>query len=560
MRTRFLVSLLLSLFSFSSLAIDTGEGIILPDGSIVIADVFLDQDIFQPAQRPKRIALNPRLSLQTRIYAKYLDNRASRVSLTEKTWIDSDWIEVDSEKNRKDLYFYVVPDVEKLRYYCAPGRGKTYKVMGHASVNEYACTSGNETFFVEEKFRSLSLKEQALLLMHERMTAKRDKNLGRNFPVIGNTLNTFSALIEIRMEHQSGVLRKLTQAEFLNLKTFYSEVFELAKFYHPYSELKSTELIPTQNGGGLVSKDLEIQPGALVDLDSRIYAKGTLFPESRVLNSTIFGELNLREGASISNSVFQNRRNSDIFLDIGENSIISESEISSEHFEVGADAKIERSRIALSLRAGVSLVLSLSELVIGSSNEKPTVYQLGNNQSLRRGKIVSSHSSYGVPQGYEVRPIILNIPGMKTPCFELAQEELKESSLHCRYGTYRGGESMHDRFLSARNFNTGDVVGSVTPSSTRRFQDKHKLYSAIDTFDVSFKLLPNRGDTRGIGEFMIHEEQILKVVSFKRYVYRSYELHMPDWFSFSNLGALAAEYGAVLEHSRIIFPLHKATE
>lgn len=146
-----------------------GDVVILPDDSVVLADPFIDSGAHQPDNMPPLRALNPRILQAINLYQKASNKMVNQLAVVNGKSEVAALLAVLATRNN-DLRFYGVRNAEELNNFCAPGGRKIYKLPNGAQVQQVACTAGTETFIVEPLFVQLSLRDQALLLIHERLT------------------------------------------------------------------------------------------------------------------------------------------------------------------------------------------------------------------------------------------------------------------------------------------------------------------------------------------------------------------------------------------------------
>ncbi|MDO9180953.1 MAG: hypothetical protein Q7U04_01030 [Bacteriovorax sp.] len=125
------------------------------------------------------------------------------------------------------LRFYAVQSASELNDFCASGGRKIYKLHEGQIANQVACTSGVETFLVEPLFLRLSLRDQVLLLVHERLTPLRDKFGGKNYSAIARFTTGFGEYIDLYKKEAEGTYPILNNDETNRLTIFFISTEEI---------------------------------------------------------------------------------------------------------------------------------------------------------------------------------------------------------------------------------------------------------------------------------------------------------------------------------------------
>lgn len=285
-----------------------GDAMVMADDSVVLADAWLDQNSSQPnyASLGAR-ALHPRLRKNISDYEKIVKDLG--VMLSSKSGLSKGDIvrELQRLSSVDNLKFYAVADADELNRSCRSGGSKKYALPAGTSVMQVACTKGNDTFIVEPIFKKLSLKEQTLLLIHERLTTLRDVAEGKNYSAIArftSGLRTYAALYR---EQSKGKYRLLSKDEIQKLSDFYYSYEELEKRASDL-EIDSFDYIPHVNGGGLIHRDALVAKSAFIGLNTFLLVTR---PEAVVIRENAFlkgariaaDSIEIGEGTRILNSV-----------------------------------------------------------------------------------------------------------------------------------------------------------------------------------------------------------------------------------------------------------------
>lgn len=300
-----------------------GDAVILPDGEVVLADVFLDRNQAQPDNMPRRISLNPLLLLQVQKYSLLLNQQVDRSTLFSD---ESEVVKLYQEVGLRNsnLVFYSVKDENELNTYCASGGRKAYLLPSGANVTQVACTSGKEIFLVESTFKKMDLLNQSLLLLHERLTTLRDQYGGKNYGAISGVTNGLGTIVKIAYKQQNGDRTSLSDTDLAKLSNFYKALIEI-EYRNKDVSADLLDWKIQKNGGGLIHKHAEVSEGAFVGvttvvgsnvvvqngatlLDAKIYPMGQkaqveIESGVEVINSSIFGRsVILAEKSKIKNS------------------------------------------------------------------------------------------------------------------------------------------------------------------------------------------------------------------------------------------------------------------
>jgi hypothetical protein len=315
----------LSLSAFAGAGPSNGGGgdvVILPDDRVVLADSFLRSDAPQPNNMPPLRVLNPRLLQLAGAYA----NIGSPLF---RFFGPRNYSEVEAEVRKlatrnSGLRFYAVQDQNELNMFCAPGGRKNYKLPTGYSVAQVACTAGNETFLVEPLFLRLSLRDQVLLLVHERLTTLRDKMGGKNYSAIARLTTGLNTYLDVYKEQTKSKYRVLNEDEVQKLTELYIAIEEIQ--YRDFDPgVNSFQWHAHAYGGGRVHSMASVDPTALVSLDSLAPANATLAARTKLIHSYI-----------TSNSR----------IELGEDVIIQDSNVQSVGvMAIGARTRISQSRV-----------------------------------------------------------------------------------------------------------------------------------------------------------------------------------------------------------------------
>ena len=372
-----------------------GDVIILPDDSVVLADPFIDSGAPQPNNMPPLRALNPRILQVINLY-----NKASTSLITDLADKESDINGVLSKlaTRNNDLRFYGVQTVEELNQFCAPGGRKIYKLPNGAQVQQVACTAGNETFMVEPLFARLSLRDQGLLLVHERLTTLRDQYGGKNYSAIARFTTGLNLYLSLYGEQTKKKYRELTDVEQKILSDFYVAIEEIEKRNSEITD-NSFQWGAHKNGGGRVHVAAIVDESAFISLNSVITKGSEIGANVKIKNfyNEYLLPLIAEENASIDTlvtSYYVNRNypqysvkpSAQSMIKVKANSSVVQTQIHNniDGVTIGEDSQLKNVQLSLSFfNSGTKLSLKDTALT-------GKVIKIGNNVSVEGSKLSSS--------------------------------------------------------------------------------------------------------------------------------------------------------------------------
>ncbi len=408
------VAMMLTLNSFAGSEGGGGDAVILPNGDVVLADVFLDRNQPQPNNMPKRISLNPKLLLQVKIYTQYMEQLLNRtrpvISYNRYGHLQLHTYETvnlftELGKRESKLVFFSVADEKELNTFCASGGRKVYTLPDGAQVTQVACTSGDEVFLVEPIFRRMSVMHQALLLMHERMTTLKDQFGGKNYGAIAGITSGLGELLKQTYEQQNGRYVRLNSKEQLRIQHFYEALIEL--------EYRNNEIPVTalnwrihQNGGGFIRHGADVADSAFIGITSIIGEDVTVSENSIVLDSSVLGQSTIERSVKIHSSMIDG-----MSVTVGEGSNLLETSLHANNFHTGKKFTAKEAKIKL---------------------ENSKFIQLNDNQKVTKGSLEENKLGY-LPKGVHLEIPQLTFKEVKTSCqkkISFYKREEGESECH----------------------------------------------------------------------------------------------------------------------------------
>jgi hypothetical protein len=355
-----------------------GDAVILPNGDVVLADIFLDRNGPQPANMPRRISLNPKLLLQLKIYGQFFTKVFEKTDIFVESSNNNEVNEIIKllqvlGVRENDLVFYAVKDQDELNTYCASGGTKSYLLPDGAKVTQVACTSGVEVYLVESLFKKMNLLNQALLLIHERLTTLRDQFGGKNYGAIAGVTTGLGEILKQAYLQQNKKYNDLSESEKLNVHHFYEGLIELV-YRNKEIPLTVLDWDIHKNGGGLVKRGAEVDESAFVGATSVITQSTSIAAKAIVVNSSFIGKIKIDEESSIINSSIKANR-----------------------FSSGR---------------GFSMSNSVIDIF---SKDRPEELILNDNQQINKGLIKSNYNYYA-PKGMKLNYPKISVPKTLTNC------------------------------------------------------------------------------------------------------------------------------------------------
>jgi hypothetical protein len=385
--------ILLSCFSQGLFASDA---VILKDGSVVLADVFLDQDADQLSNRPKAIALNPRLILQAKLYAQFMDQRI--LSILE----DKDGPNFLDLIDPQDIGFlhYIVKDVEELGKFCSPGTGKRFILESNENISKVACSVGKETYFVGPSFVKLSLQEQALVIIHERFTLLRDDRGGRDFGNVGKVVTMARSFLRIAYEQQQRNFRTLENSELLAIESFYSSLIYLLSHNISQTYAFTTNWKIHPNGGGILLASPNVDPEAFIDHSSKVVAPVIIKKRARIINTELGDQVFIGEDVIIESSLFDFFTTSASSLRLEDGSSIIKSNLNNSDLVLGRNSILRDSQISdVSLKIGKGVLINDSRIDFTDDHKE---FEIISKEVLQHAVITSATNQNYAPKGIEL--------------------------------------------------------------------------------------------------------------------------------------------------------------
>lgn len=373
-----LISLSISSFAAGPSTGGGGDVIRLPDDSVVLADPFLNHGGQQPNNMPPLRSLNPRLLQTAQSYLSVLgifnDNEIYK--------------EVQKLTRRESgLRFYGVRDSVELNMFCASGGRKSYSLPSGAKVEQAACTAGNETFLVEPLFLQLTLRQQVLLLIHERLTTLRDQYGGKNYSAIARFTTGLNIYLDLIREQQLKKYRQLSNQETNKLNEFYNGADEIL-YRNSNNPPEAFAFTVHSYGGGRLDEKSVVSPSAMIGANV-IVTKSTIEDGAQVLEGSTLKDSRLAAKSYVrkSNIIksklgFGSKINESTLFesDLAERTSVERSFI--EKSSVGVGSRVSDVGRFQSSQIAANVVVENGSFVISS--------KIGKNSAINRVAVVNS--------------------------------------------------------------------------------------------------------------------------------------------------------------------------
>lgn len=366
-----------------------GNVVILPDDSVHLADPYIERPAqeavhpftdFRPELKAEievigRLMVRLGAAVDESIDAKALgrnpsdeEKRQARVSRYVSRDAQAKFIAMNVESPVTEYVF-----VKEFPDSCKPV-GDVGPVPDGYRVVEIGCTQGPTTYFIKDAFLKLSVREQALSVIHERM-----HGLIRDFPhhFVTDVTQGLGILLDLANQQRAGKRPVLTdsQRNFLKGTLKAIGVTGLAEGV-PGSEWEFWQNWEVAAGGGIYHQSAQLDPTAYVGVGSMLGEGGSLGANAALINSTCYlVACELHEGASVIDTIIAPKiSNKEFDFDprqflaiIGKRASVSGSSsllaslVSStgERIVIGDDVKVEHTDLsgfsALKVDAGASL-------------------------------------------------------------------------------------------------------------------------------------------------------------------------------------------------------------
>lgn len=274
----------------------------IPDSTTSLSDPFWDYGDTERNDMPALRTINPRLvkaiSAYTEVLGKVGNSNVVQDNIAQLT--------VKGGKAK----VYGVPDTATLNTYCTPAGPRFYKLASGTKVEQVACTTtSREYYIVETVFASLTLREQALLFVHETISMIRDTSGGKYFIEAAQIANGLKIAGDLLNEQATNKYRNLTATEISTMTDFYNALEALKYLQTPNATIPTWTAHPY--GGGRVHENAVVDPTALLDVTSAAGEDSDIGANSQVIRVST-GEkgkassLKLGTGAILKNTTVGN--------------------------------------------------------------------------------------------------------------------------------------------------------------------------------------------------------------------------------------------------------------
>lgn len=301
---------------------DVGGGgniVILPDDTIHMADAYVQHPERQDPHEYKDLSpeLRGEIEKSTRMLVRY--------GAAVEKWLNPDLLGrwphppelIMAEKggyttrNAQAGWFREQIWAPEIRYVFTDKIPETCHPVGDIGpvpngyrVVEVGCTEGNTTFILKQYFDKMSLREQALAMIHERMHGI----LGQKpHGLVTSTTQGLGLVLDLAQKQKQGNRPVLSNDDLSVLNYMVDSIDQLGLTGNgvpqaPY--MFSHYWVVTANGGGIYSKQAKVDPAAYLGVGAMLGDGGSMEAGSELVNSTCFlASCELHGGASIVDSV-----------------------------------------------------------------------------------------------------------------------------------------------------------------------------------------------------------------------------------------------------------------
>jgi hypothetical protein len=306
---------------------DIGRGgnvVVLPDDTVHLADPF----IVRPAQDQVHPfsdfngALRGEIERIGRLMVRL--GVAIDESIDEKPWKTRKPTEAEKKQTRYLRYStrdaqakFIVSNVEdplteyvlvdKFPSSCVPKGdigptpdGNAYRVV------ELACTQGPTTYILKDIFSKLSIREQALSIIHERLHGMR-----REFPhyLVTDVTQGLGVLLDLSNLQRKGQRPILSESQLKLLKSMLKAFGQTGlNEGAPEEEYEFWQNWAVATGGGIYHQSARISPTAYLGVGAMLGEGGVMDAGSELINATCYlVSCELRDGAKVADAVIAPR-------------------------------------------------------------------------------------------------------------------------------------------------------------------------------------------------------------------------------------------------------------
>lgn len=439
--------------------------IVLPDDSVVLADPFIDAVATQEGGGPLLQLLNPRIYQTIALYKK--------VSLTAAFVSNDASAMFDRLLNKRtDLRFYGLNSAEEMNRYCFGGK-PVYTIPSGASVQQVACTKGTDTFIVKPLFLKLSIRDQAMLLIHERLTTITDDRGWINFVAVARYTNGLNTFLKIYDEQARREYRELTDLEKDNLYNYYIALLEIQNRNADYGNISTFNWKVHKNGGGLVHVGAFVDPTAFVSLNSVVTDKSEIKTDAKVINLMFRGDNDARYAPALILGENTTINNLDLYnvkkVLVGVNTTITNTVVDSEQVNAGDNVLVGDSWIAaktITLKNGVNV--KRSQIAYQGKD-----LLIADNEQVSDQVIKAEFADMYYPAGVIPKPFSLTV---KVPLFKCVTDTKAEKK------SWQWSESAID--------NNGDgstTTGWITYNGRNGLKKEYEYNYSDTKVDINIK-------------------------------------------------------------------------
>ena len=275
-----------------------GDAIQLSDDRIVLADSFLKANSGggDVTEGGKRFVIYPELRSELDLISDLLGSygcRAGQLFDFLKSHHSCGFV-TDDILNDKETEYYLVDQIDQPE---CPNRAQYNVPPGAKLLESAACTYGGRTYLKTSLFSAMSIREQAKLIIHERLRSLPKAPFLKDIAIFTTGVDT---MLTIYFEQRANNWRALTDEELNNLRGLFAKIRSF-KFSDP-REAEGGTWVPTaegitrQGGGQILIKSTRLGEGSYVGMGSTLDTGGTVEKNVKLLQT------DLRAGDSQKNN------------------------------------------------------------------------------------------------------------------------------------------------------------------------------------------------------------------------------------------------------------------
>jgi len=248
-----------------------GDAVVLPNDQVILADPYVKKEGKSAG------AFHPLLIIELMRIDRLLQMYGGFFSFLNKAVL---------EPHVQFRFVTEIPDIAACKNRIPVGN-----LPSNSQLEQVACTEGHLTWIKEDLFKKLSIRGQALLIVHERLRGLPVTVAGEEIADITNGLEFALALLN---GQNSGLRPILSSAQMNTLNTLFDRVSGIVQQYPAAAQkialfgkysitMSNTKLSP--NGGGLVSIFAKVAKSAYIGVGSAVGVDSTVGNAAELVNA-----------------------------------------------------------------------------------------------------------------------------------------------------------------------------------------------------------------------------------------------------------------------------------